>query len=136
MLRDDIGILRFCLQWRQHSSFTAFHHAHKPNFHSPAWKGEKARLSTPLSRERFRKKQVLHGDQAVSLSFVVYTCSLFRNVPKHCRQGMWAALAFPVQACVQQTVASFWSRPQLSQMYAGDHVLNPGLASQSPGAPS
>lgn len=56
MLRDDIDILRFCLQWSQHGSFTAFHHAHKPNFHSPAQKGEKARLSTPLSRERFRKK--------------------------------------------------------------------------------
>lgn len=135
-LRNDISILRLGLGWRQHSSSPAFHHTHKPNFQSPTWKGEKASLSTPLSQKRFRKKQVLHGDQAVSLSFVVYTCSLFINIPKTVQAGYAGCTAFPFQACVEQTAASFWGRPQLSQMYSESHVLNPGRTSESPGAPT
>ena len=56
--------------------------------------------------------------------------------PETLQAGYMGCTGVPLQACVEQTIASFWSRPQLSQMYSEGQVLNPGLESESPGAPT
>lgn len=90
---------------------------------------EKAKLSSPLFQKRFRNNHLLHGDQTLSLSFVVYTCSFpIQMSPSSANKAYKGHTDFLCQSlCRADSVASPWTKAwsELSQKYAGSHMLIP-----------